>query len=245
MRRIGIPFLTLLCCFPFWGAGGLGALDIRADFTFKPEYHRSFGYCQEFAAAGEAVFKESYTAQGGIALGQTGKEFDLDMFLGAAYRLPLPVNLRIRLLYLYNNIPGYTYQANSLFPGLSYQGKWGGADLGTILRFTVFDAEPPIFEPILGFRFFVIFPALGPVRLLAGVENFSVFNMGNLGAYYLFLEGRIDMNGFRPVSRLREKWARAPLVSLISNLSFYQTGSIGFTSAFQGFSWQGGLSLSW
>jgi hypothetical protein len=237
----------LLFCSACLGALEFNAIDeIHADFTIKPEYHRSFGFCQEFAGAGELVIRNSYALQGGIALGQTGREFDFDMFLGGSYLLPLPVSLRIRLLYIYNTIPAYTYRTNTLLPFLSFQGKWGGADLGTILRFTVFDSDfPAIFEPILGARFFFIFPAMGRLKLTVGLGNFSVFNAGNLGAYYLFLESGIDVNGLRLIKGLKEKLDKAPLVSLINNLEFYQTGSIALASAFQGFAWRGGFRLSW
>ncbi|MDR0642463.1 MAG: hypothetical protein LBG07_08390 [Treponema sp.] len=241
------PVLPLLLWFVCLGA--LGALDfheIHGDLTFKPEYHRSFGFCREFAAAGESLIGDSVGLQGGLALGRTGEEFDLDIFLGASYLLPLPVNLRVRFLYIYNTIPAYTYQTNTLFPLLSFQGKWGGAEMGFAFRFTVFDSDPSsIFEPILGGRFFLNFPFIEKVKLSLGFGNFSAFNMGNLGAYFLFLESRVDINRLRSLEKLREKWRGVPLVSLISNLEFYQTGSIGFSAAFQGFAWQGGVRLSW
>jgi hypothetical protein len=240
MRFLVFPLLFCSVCL-----GALEFNEIHTDLTIKPEFHRSFGFCQEFAAEGELVIQNSYGVQGGIALGQTGKEFDLDMFMGSSYLLPLPVSLKIRLLYIYNTIPAYTYRTRTLFPLLSFQGKWGGADLGTILRFTAFDSDPAIFEPILGARVFFNFPAMGLLKLTVGLGNFSVFNAGNLGAYYLSLESKIDINGSRLIKGLRERWDRAPLVSLINNLELYQTGSIGLASAFQGFAWRGGFRLSW
>jgi hypothetical protein len=241
MRFLVLPLFFCSVCL-----GALEFSEIRTELTFKPEFHRSLGFCDDFAAAGELVIQDSYALQGGIALGQTGKNFDLDIFVGGSYLLPLPASLKIRLLYIYNTIPAYIYHTNTLFPLLSFQGKWGGADLGTILRFTTFDpGAPAIFEPVLGVRLFIGFPSLGPLKLTTGIGNFSVFNTGNLGAYFLFLESNIDMNGLRLVKSLREKWDRAPLISLINNLEFYQTGSIALTSAFQGFAWQGGVRLSW
>jgi hypothetical protein len=239
MRFVILP---LLC-----GSVCLGALEfgeIHADFTFKPELHRSFGFCQEFAAAGESLIRDSYGFQGGIALGKTGGEFDLDLFLGGSYRLPLPVKLQIRFLYIYNAIPAYIFKSNTLFPFLSFQGKWGGLDLGAACRFTIFDSDfPAIFEPVLGARIFLTFPFWERVKLAVGLSNFSLFNTGNLGAYFLFLENRVDISGLRPFSRLKERGG--PLVSLINNLEFYQTGSIGLTAAFQGFAWQTGFRFSW
>jgi hypothetical protein len=227
----------------------LGALEfgeIHVDLTIKPEYHRSFGFCQEFAAAGEQFIGNSCAVRGGIALGRTGREFDLDMFLGASYLLPLPVELSIQILYIYNTIPAYTYQTNTLFPFLSLQRKWGGLDLGAAFRFTIFDsASSAIFEPIWGARIFLAVPALDRIKFTVGVSNFSMFSTGNLGAYYLFLKSRIDLNESRPVKKLRERWKKSPRISLINNLELYQTGSIALTSIFQGFAWQGGVSLVW
>jgi hypothetical protein len=241
MRFLALPLLFCSVC--------LGALDfsgIHADLTFKPEFHRSFGFCQEFAAAGESLIRDSYGFQGGIAFGSTGREFDLGIFLGGSYLLPLPVKvkLQIRFLYVYDTIPAYTYKSNTLFPFLSLRGKWGGADLGPAFRFTIFDSDyPVIFEPVLEGRFFLSFPFWEHVNLAAGFGNFSLFNMGNMGAYFLFLESRVDMDGLRPFKGLRERGG--PQVSLINNLEFYQTGSIGLTAAFQGFSWQTGFRFSW
>jgi hypothetical protein len=234
--------LPLLCCSLRLGALEFG--EIHADLSFKSELHRSFGFCREFAAAGESLIRNSYGFQGGIALGKTGGELDIDLFLGSSYLLPLPVKLRIRFLYIYNAIPAYTHKSNTLFPFLSFQGKWGGADLGAACRFTIFNADyPAIFEPVLGARIFLNFPFWERVKLAAGLGNFSIFNMGNLGAYFLFLESRADLSGLRYFKRLKERGG--PQVSLINNLEFYQTGSIGLAAAFQGFAWQTGLRFSW
>jgi hypothetical protein len=241
MRFLALP---LLFCSAWLGALDFG--EVHADLTFKPELHRSFGFCREFAVAGESLIRDSYGFQGGIALGKIGREFDLDVFLGGSYLLPLPVKVKvqIRFLYIYDTIPAYTYTGNTLFPFLSLRGKWGGVDLGSAFRFTIFNSEyPAVFEPILGARIFLSFPLWERVELAAGLGNFSLFNMGNLGAYFLFLENRVDLGGLRPFSRLQERGG--PLVSLINNLEFYQTGSIGLAAAFQGFAWQTGLRFSW
>ncbi|MDR0400910.1 MAG: hypothetical protein LBH51_08205 [Treponema sp.] len=241
MRFLIFPFL--LCT--VW----LRALEFgetHADLVFKPEYHRSFGYCQEFALSGEQIIENSYTVQGGIALGQTGSEFDIDLYLGGAYLFPLPFNLSIRLLYIYNAIPAYTYQTNTLFPFLSLRRKWGGLDLGTAFRFTRFDSAPSaIFEPIFSIRLFLDILTLNRIKLLMGLGNFSPFHVGNLGAYYLFFESRIDMQGSRPVRALREIWRDGPLVSLISGLELYQTGGMALASTFQGLALRWGLGFSW
>jgi hypothetical protein len=242
----------VLCWFVLFEAAGLGAIDlglrgIRAEFSFKPEYHRSFEYCQQFAAVVEALIQESCTIRGGLSLGQTGTEFDVGVFLGAAYRFPLPIDLRFHLSYLHNAIPGYRYRTNTLFPFVSYLGKWGGLDLGPGLRFTEFDRGPSIFEPIVNFRVFVHILDKDMVKLLAGAGNFSAFSTGTLGAYYTFLENRIDLKeGYlsHGLSALSFR-GQVPRVSLINRLEFYQTGSIALTSAFQGFAWQGGVRLSW
>jgi hypothetical protein len=226
----------------------LGALEFggtRLDLTIKPEYHRSLGFCQEFAAAGEQLIGASCAVRGGIALGQTGREFDFDMFLGGSYLLPLPVELSAHVLYIYNTIPAYTYQTNTLVPFLSFRRNWGGVDLGAAFRFTLFDSASSIFEPVWAARLFFAVPALDKIKLTVGIGNFSVFNAGNLGAYYFYVKSRIDLREFRPVKELRERWGIRPRIYLINNLELYQTGSIALTSTFQGFAWQGGIGLAW
>jgi hypothetical protein len=244
-------FPALFCCVLLesvpLGAFDSGIQEIGAELSFKPEYHRSFGYCQQFAATGEALLQDSYSVHGGLALGQTGDKFDLGIFLAAGYRFPIPLDLKIRLAYLYNVIPGYRHQTNTLFPSLSYLGRWGGFDLGPSLRFTEFNQEFPILEPILSFRAFVRLLRRERIGLLAGIGNFSAFTMGNLGAYYLFLENQITLkegspSGFFSMPHFK---GRPPRVSFINRLDLCQTGSIGLTSTFQGFAWQGGLRLSW
>jgi hypothetical protein len=226
----------------------LGALELggtRLDLTIKPEYHRSLGFCQEFAAAGEQFIGNSCAVRGGIALGLTGREFDLDMFLGGSYRLPLPVELSVQLLYIYNTIPAYTYQTNTLFPFLSLRRNWGGLDLGAAFRFTIFDSASPIFEPVWAARLFFAVPALDKIKLTVGIGSFSNFNVGNLGAYYFYVKSRIDLREFRPVKKLKERWRKSPRIYLINNLELYQTGSIALSSTFQGFALQGGIGLVW
>jgi hypothetical protein len=237
MRFAALPLLFCSVCL-----GALDVQEIHAGFTLKPEFHRSLGFCQEFALTGEFLIGDSYGVRGGLALGNTGEKFDVDMFLGASYLLPLPVKLWVRFLYMFNTIPAYTYSVNTLFPSLSFQGKWGGAELGFAFHFTIFDGDA-IYEPVLGGRFFLNFPFIKKVKLAAGLGNFSAFNLGSLGAYFLFLESRICLNDPRSPGNPEKRWV--PLVSLINNLEFYQTGSIGLTAAFQGFAWQGGVRLSW
>ncbi|MDR3247668.1 MAG: hypothetical protein LBT39_02675 [Treponema sp.] len=219
----------------------LGIGDVGAELSVKPEYSRNMGFCYEFALIGKAEFKESLLARGGIALGQTGKEFDLDLFLDAGYRLPLPlsIDLSVHFEYLYNTIPEYLYQVNSLFPYLSYRNKWIGADLGSTLRFTTFDSELISFEPILSVRLFVNVFNLEQFNLLIGAGNFSTFSLGNLGAYYLFMKSQFNFDE-------RQEWIYgSPLVSLISTVNLYQTGSIGLTSTLQSISWEWGVCFSW
>jgi hypothetical protein len=237
-------FLPLLLCSVALGAfdlRDLGIGDVDAEISFKPEYSRNMGFCYEFAFIGDAEIEKSLLVQGGIALGQTGEEFDLDLFLDAGYRLPLPlsIDLSVHLEYLYNTIPGYLYQTNSLFPHLSYRNKWVGADLGSTLRFTTFDSELISFEPIISLRLFVNVLNLKLFKLLIGAGNFSTFNLGNLGAYYLFLRGRFDLAG-------RQEWIYgSPSVSLVNTLNLYQTGSIALTSTLQSIAWQWGVCFSW
>jgi hypothetical protein len=251
MQFLLLPFLL---CIVSLGAFGQGLIldGLETEFTFQPEYNRSVGFCYEFTAAGELVIAESYTAQAGIALGQTGKEFDLDIMLGAAYRLPLPIDLKVRTMYLYSTIPEYRYQANSLLPYLSYRGKWVGADLGVTLRFTAFNEEPAIFEPVFSARIFANILNTDKVKLMAGIGNFSSFRIGNLGDYYLFLGNRIAVNRKQEGGSDQQQGKRSglrgiarPLIFLINDFNLYQTGSSGLASTLQGVAWRGGVGLSW
>ncbi|MDR3343730.1 MAG: hypothetical protein LBT14_13325 [Treponema sp.] len=198
--------------------------------NYIPEYNRVFHYCWDIASFGSLELNNMLTFKGGIALGQTGRVFDIHAFGSSEAALPLPVHLYVKVAYIYNGIPDYNTGIHSLLPTLSLRGKWAGISVGPALRFTTFGDEPAVFEPIIAFSGFVNLIYTDPLRIGIGIANYSDFVSGNMGSY------SINLNS---LARLTKK------ISLVNELEVLQNGSVGLVSNFYGIVYKGGLLLQW
>jgi hypothetical protein len=205
-----------------------GSLDLKS----RVEYNRSFLFCYGGQAEGSLEFNNRYAILGGLSSGRLGgEEPEINAFVGHRYLLPVPgVLLRVNLTYLYNGIPGYSYESHSLIPFASIEGKYGGFSLGNTLRFTVFSGSPSVFEPVLAYHGFINIINNRKLRLSIGMANFSPFAAGNFGSYYFTLESLIRLSGG---------------VALVNEFDSYQTGSVGLTAVLYGVAWRGGVRLTW
>jgi hypothetical protein len=201
-------------------------------FDVKPEFNRVFYYCYDFSFFGSLEFNEKLNLGGGIALGQIGKAFDIDLFGRAELKLPLPISLplSVNLLGMYNGIPDYLTHVHTVLPFLSLKGKWAGASVGMTLRSTLFDNEPVIFESILAFSAFVNFLQTDRIRIGLECANFDNFLAGNMGSYFLNLNSLIHLTKG---------------ISLINEIRIEQTGSVGLNSNFYGIAYRGGVVCRW
>jgi hypothetical protein len=204
-----------------------GSLDLKT----KVEYNRAFQYCYGGQAEGGLEFNKRYAVLGGLYSGRLGGDPEISAFVGHRYLLPVPgVFLRINLTYLYNGIPGYSYESHSLIPFASVEGKYGGFFLGNTLRFTVFSGSPAVFEPVLAYYGFINIINNRKGKLSIGMANFSPFAAGNFGSYYFTLGSLIRLSDG---------------VALVNEFDSYQTGSVGLTAVLYGIAWRGGVRLTW
>ncbi|MDR0586242.1 MAG: hypothetical protein LBG26_03285 [Treponema sp.] len=231
-----------LCCFFFLitAVSGVDALDvyltgIEAEFDIKPEFNRAFYYCIDTSLTGALELNNYLTLGGGFSLGGLGfvtgnGVLAYNAFGRAGFRFPMRFPLELGLSYIYNGIPDYKTGMHTMLPLLSSRWKWVGFSLGTTLRYTVYDQEAPLFEPILAFLVFANFIDTQDLRAGLRIANFSDFLAGNMGAYFLNLNVSIGLG-----KRLY----------LINEIELYQTGSVGLTSAFYGIAYRGGVKYQW
>jgi hypothetical protein len=219
---------------------GIYALDIyltgiEAEFDIKPEFNRAFYYCIDTSLTGALELNNYLTLGGGFSLGglgfATGNGVLTCNALGkAGFRFPMRFPLELGFSYIYNGMPDYKTSMHTLLPLLSIPWKWAGFSLGTALRYTVYDQEAPVFEPILAFLFFANFVNTENIRAGLKIANFSDFLAGNMGAYFLNLNVSIGLG-----KRLY----------FINEIELYQTGSMGLSSAFYGAAYRGGIKYQW
>jgi hypothetical protein len=231
-----------LCCFFFLitAASGVHTLDIyltgiEAEFDVKHEFNRAFYYCIDTSLTGALELNNRLTLGGGLSLGALGLAAGNGVptynALGkAGFRFPIHFPLELGFSYIYNGIPDYKTGMHTMLPLLSSRWKWAGFSLGTTLRYTVYDQEAPLFEPILAFLVFANFINTRNIRAGLRVANFSDFLAGNMGAYFLNLNTSMKLD-----RRLH----------LINEIELYQTGSIGLSSAFYGIAYRGGIKYQW
>ncbi|MDR0998400.1 MAG: hypothetical protein LBL70_04975 [Treponema sp.] len=231
--RLAVPgclFALVFLCPALYGfelAFSGGSMDLKP----RVEYNRSFRFCYGFQTEGSLEFNDRYTITGGLSYGRLDEEPDINTVVSQRYSLPLPwVSLGINFRYIYNGIPGYSYNSHSLIPFGSIEGKYGGLLLGNILRFTLYRDSPAIFEPVLAYHAYINIIHTKKIRLTIGIANFSPFMAGNFGSYYFTLESLI---------RLTES------VALVNEFDSYQTGSVGLSSVLYGVGWRGGVRLTW
>jgi hypothetical protein len=176
-----------------------------------------------------------FTVGGGLSLGWMGLATESSVpaynaFGKTEYRFPLPFPLELGFFYIYNGMPDYLTDIHTILPLVSSKWRWAGFSLGTSLRYTIFDQEPPIFEPILAFLVFTNFIYTERIRAGLKIANFSDFLAGNMGAYFLNLNSSIRI-GRR--------------LYVINEIELYQTGSMGLTATLYGIAYRGGIKYQW
>jgi hypothetical protein len=213
----------------------LSALDINitgkeAGFLFRGEYNRALIYELDLSAFGAIELNGRYSVKGGLALGNTGGEFDLKTLvqgqIGPLFKRPFYASLT----YIYNGMPSYDVHSHTLLPFVSYKGRRAGISLGPGLRFTRFFGESSLFESMLSFSVYLNFINNEKLRIGISWANFDSFYAGNMGAYSLRANSLIRVN-----KRL----------AVVNDVEVLQSGSVGLAANFYGIAYSGGISLSW
>jgi len=199
-------------------------------FYFTPEYQRALNFCWDISTVASITFNEKYTAMGGLALGGSGKVFDMKLYTGLEAAMPVDIPLYVSLNYNYYGMPEYEYHVYSLLPLVSFKWQVAGFSIGPNFRFGHFFGEQAVFEPIILFSGYFHFIDNDVFRLGIKAANFNDFVYGNFGSYYFTFCSLIRLNRN---------------MSLINDVEFHQAGSVGLTSNFYGVVYRGGVLFSW
>ncbi|MDR2634050.1 MAG: hypothetical protein LBC51_10590 [Treponema sp.] len=229
-------FTGFLVVLPFLSLSNLYGFDLRITgaelgLSYRPEYTRVFAYSWDISCVGSLELNDRFTVKSGLALGQVGSVFALDTFVSSAFALPIPVvPLYVKAAYIYNVIPEYKTALHTLLPTVELRGKWAGIAFGPSMRFTLFDRDPAIFEPIIALSGFVHVFYTEQLRIALVSGNYRDFVSGNMGSYSLGLTSR---------GNISERLA------IINEVEVMQTGSVGLAANSYGFAYRGGVLLQW
>jgi hypothetical protein len=213
----------------------LQTTGIEAEVDVTGEFNRIFHYCSGISLSGVLELNNYFSLSSGLSLGALGVAAEKSVlaynaFGRAGFRFPPGFPLELGFSYVYNGMPEHRTNIHTMLPLVSSRWKRAGFSLGTALRYTAYDREAPIFEPILAFMVFAYFINREDIRSGVKIANFSDFLAGNMGAYFLNLNVSI-----RIAKRLR----------LISEVEVFQAGSIGLTATFYGILCRGGINYQW
>jgi hypothetical protein len=221
-------------------ASGASAFELRptgieAELDVTGEFNRVFQYCADISLSGALELNNYFSLSSGLSLGALGLAAEksvlaYDTFGRAGLRFPTGFPLELDFSYVYNGLPEYRTSIHTMLPLVSSRWKWAGFSLGTALRYTVYDREAPIFEPIPAFMLFARCINREAIRAGVKIANFSDFLAGNMGAYFLNLNVSIKIT-----KQMR----------LINEVEVFQTGSIGLAAAFYGILCRGGINCQW
>ena len=195
----------------------------------RTEYTRSNIFYGELSVTGGIEFFDQLRANGGISIGRTDRETDINTFLRANY-MPFSFPLGFSLAWIYNGIPEYDANVHTLLPFVSYGNSRFGVSVGLNFRFSSHFDEEAQFESVLTFSGYVNFLDTESLKIGISAGNFSDFYAKNLGAISLKLHA---------IVRLDSNW------TIINEVELLQSGIDGFAANFYGFAWRGGAKYSW
>jgi hypothetical protein len=233
MNKTLILFLPFIFLFSIQSVYGIDITEKEVEAYLTGEYSRGFIYNGNISAAGGIELNNILKFRGGFSIGKNSGITDLDTFISVRYSpfsglYLLPLNFS--LSYIYNGLPEYKANTNSILPFISYNTPRAGISIGSNLRFTSFFGETAQFESILSFRAYFNFINDEMLRVGITAGNFNEFYAKNMGAYSLSLNA---------VIRLNDNW------SIINEFEVMQSGGDGFTTTFYGFGWHGGARYTW
>jgi hypothetical protein len=212
------------------------ALDLEitekeTETFIKLEYNRAFYNYIEAEAIGGIELNNLFTFRGGISLGRTDYDYDINTFIntGLSPFVKFPP-LNFSLSYIYNGLPEYEAHTHSIMPLVSLITKRAGASFGGIFRFTSFFGGPAIFEALFSFYAYFNFITTDILTVGVGAGNYDDFHAKNLGAYSFSINAAIHQS---------ENW------SFISGIELMQSGGDGFTTTFYGIVCRMGVKFLW
>ncbi|MDR0524948.1 MAG: hypothetical protein LBG90_03655 [Spirochaetaceae bacterium] len=220
----------ILLCLLTSNLHGLALTGGELGVTFEPKLNRTFYTGVDFTIFGSVIVDSCFTARGGAELGTAGGVLNMDAFAKAEYTFPLKIPLSISFRYVYNALPEYKTYMQALSPMFALKGRWIGTAIGPVWRFSTFKKETIIRESIFAFSLYLNVYDTAKGRIGFECANYTDFSSGNMGAYSLKIYSLL---------RITEG------CSFINDVTFYQTGSVGFSAQLYGITYRGGILLTW
>ena len=211
-------------------AHSLDITGIEAQGFYRGEYTRGNDFLNELSAIGNLELEEKLMFRGGLAVGKTIVDTEINTLLSAIYTPFSDIPLGVSVSYIYNGLPEYKTHANSIIPLISYKANIAGISVGVNLRFTRFFSESAQFESILSFYGYFNFINTEIVTIGIGAGNINNFHTKNLGAFSLDLNSKIKLN---------DNWL------VINEIELMQSGADGLTTNLYGMAFRTGVKYSW
>ncbi|MFP3042139.1 hypothetical protein LQZ19_10020 [Treponema primitia] len=227
--------VLLLCLFFIKNAYGFDISITRAELGFGiiPEYNRSFYYSWDIMTTGSVEFNKNFILGSGVSMGQVEDIFDINTYINAEYGFPFfrpYVPMVLKIAYIYNGLPEYETHIHTLLPTFSFKWRYFGGSIGSTLRFTTFDKNPAIFEPIIAYSAYLNFYNTDDAVIGIGLSNYDDFNAANLGSYSFNLNNRIRITN---------------LISLSNVVEIAMSGNVGHIVSVYGISYGGMIIFKW
>ena len=205
----------------------------EAEAYLRSEYNRSNIFYGELSILAGIEFFDQLKFKGGVSFGGTKDVFEISTLVLVSYspfkaRFARP--LSFSLAYIYNGMPKYEVNTQSLMPIVTYGTSRAGLSLGMNMRFSSFFGEESQFESRLSFNGYVNFINTESLQIGIGAGTFSDFQAKNLGAYSLKLNVNLNLDSH---------W------KILNEVEVMQSGGDGFSTTFYGFAWRGGARYSW
>ena len=193
-------------------------------------YTRGSHFMGEIAGIGSAEINNAIGFRGGLSVGRTLIDTDINAFTGVKYSPFENLPLSFSVTYIYNGLPEYEAHINSIVPFISFNARRAGFSLGANFRFSSHFGESAQFESVLSF--YGCFNFINNDRILIGIGcgNLKDFHANNLGALSLNLFAEI------PVSEN---------IVLLNDFEYMQSGMDGLTATFYKMAFHSGVKISW
>ena len=230
IKKLFFTGLIFFCCMHNVFAVEIEITGKEVETFFTGEYNRGLSLNAELSAAGGIELNNLLGFKGGFSIGAVKGSVDIKTFLNARIAPWEVLPLDFFLAWNYNGLPGYGAHSNTIIPMVSYSGKRAGIILGVGLRFTSFFHENAIFESVISFSGYVNVYNNDFLGIRLTCANFNDFYTGNMGSYSFGVNGVVS---------LREQW------SIISDIIFRQSGSVGLAANFYGITFRTGAKYSW
>jgi len=214
---------------------GVNALEIEisqanVETYLGGNFTRGSQFMGEIAGIGVIEFNDTLGFRGGLSVGRTLIDTDINTFAAVKYspfeNLPLSFSVK----YLYNGFPEYEAHTSSIIPFISFNARIAGISLGFNFRFSSHFGESAQFESVVSVYGYFNFINNDRILVGAGVGNLKDFYANNMGALSLNLFSQIPI---------------ADNLDIITDMEYMQSGMDGLTATLYKMAFHTGVKISW